>query len=118
MYFNRICDVTRRGDAIRSEAGKSRVAEWAGAARLPSCPGESRGAYSDFQSAVAQANRLALQIALIVILKAEVGDQFFAPEMAQGVLELHQLNEQVVLWVKAGRGHRTLEVKRQPFLNA
>ena len=33
------------------------------------------------------------------------------------VLQLHQLNEQIVLRIKLRRAHRRLEIKTQPFLN-
>src|SRR5437588_4428267 len=38
--------------------------------------------------------------------------------MAQGVLELHQLDEDVVFGIETGRGHRRLEVEREPLLHA
>ncbi len=42
-----------------------------------------------------------------------------SPRMiAQRVLQLHQLNEQVVLRIQPWRGHRALEIERQPLLNA
>src|SRR5258708_25894012 len=47
-----------------------------------------------------------------------MGDQVLALHVAQSILELHQLNEDVVLRVEAGRRHRALEVERQPLLNA
>jgi hypothetical protein len=41
----------------------------------------------------------------VVILQPEMSDQIFATEMTQGVLELHQLNEDVVFGIEGGRGH-------------
>ena len=42
-----------------------------------------------------------------------------SPRMiAQRVLQLHQLNEQVVLRIQPGRVHRALEVEREPLLDA
>src|ERR1700689_633981 len=38
--------------------------------------------------------------------------------MPQRVLQLHQLDEQIVLRIKSRRGHRRLEIKTQPLLNA
>src|SRR5438874_11016907 len=38
--------------------------------------------------------------------------------MTQGVLELHELDEEVVLGIEAGSGHRRLEIKAEPFLDA
>src|SRR5580765_28264 len=55
---------------------------------------------------------------LVVVLTAEVRDELFALEVAQRVLQLHQLNEQVVLRIEAGRVHRRLEVEREPLLDA
>src|SRR5262245_523439 len=54
----------------------------------------------------------------VVILPAEVRDQLFALQIAQRVLQLHQLNEQIVLGVQARRVHRALVVEREPLLNA
>src|SRR5580765_5271606 len=54
----------------------------------------------------------------VVILQAEVGDQILSAHPAQRVFQLHELDENVVLGIKAGRGHGRLEVKRQPLLNA
>src|SRR5687768_10255958 len=56
--------------------------------------------------------------ASVVILQAEVRDEVFAAEVAERVLELHQLDEDVVLGVEAGRGHRRLEVEGEPLLRA
>src|SRR5206468_3073675 len=53
--------------------------------------------------------------ALVVVLGAKVGDELFAAQVAQRVLELHQLNEQVVLGIQPRRGHRALEEERQPL---
>ena len=54
---------------------------------------------------------------LIVVLEPEVCDQFFSDHVSERVLQLHQLNEQVVLRIQAGRMHRALEVERQPLLD-
>src|SRR4051812_9684130 len=45
-------------------------------------------------------------------------DQLFAPEITQRVLQLHQLNEQIVLRIDRRRVDRALEVERQPLLDA
>ena len=45
-------------------------------------------------------------------------DQLLALHIPQRVLELHQLNEQVVLRIELGRVHRRLVVEGQPFLDA
>src|SRR5436190_4656725 len=55
---------------------------------------------------------------LVVVLTTEMGDELFALEEPQRVLQLHQLDEQIVFRVQAGRVHRTLEVERQPLLDA
>src|SRR5262252_6167145 len=54
----------------------------------------------------------------VVVLESEMGDQFLAAQVAQGVLELHQLNEEVVFGVEAGCRLRALEVEGQPLLHA
>src|SRR5215471_8715258 len=54
----------------------------------------------------------------VVVLTAQVGDELFALQITQSVFELHQLDEQIVLWIDGGRMHRTLEVERQPLLDA
>src|SRR3954464_12610744 len=56
--------------------------------------------------------------ASVVVLETEMGDQFLALNVAQRVLQLHQLNEQVVLRIEPRRVHRRLEVERQPLLDA
>src|SRR5687768_12128807 len=70
----------------------------------------SPGGDSDSRPPVAAAS--------VVILQAEVRDEVFAAEVAERVLELHQLDEDVVLGVEAGRGHRRLEVEGEPLLRA
>src|SRR5439155_15285680 len=55
---------------------------------------------------------------LVVVLTAQVGDQLLALQVAQRVLQLHQLNEQIVLGVQTGGVNRTLEVEGQPLLDA
>src|SRR5579864_5917289 len=37
--------------------------------------------------------------------------------MPQRVLQLHELNKQIVLWIEARSRHGRLKVKAQPFLN-
>src|SRR3954469_8535627 len=53
----------------------------------------------------------------VVIFAAEVRDQFLALQVTQRVLQLHQLDEQVVLGIEAGRVHRALVIERQPLLD-
>ena len=45
-------------------------------------------------------------------------NQILAAQMAQRVLQFHQLDENVVFRVQTRSGHRRLEIKRQPFLDA
>src|SRR5512132_3262192 len=54
---------------------------------------------------------------LIVVLEPQMRDELLADHVAQRVLQLHQLNEQIVLGIQAGRVHRTLEVEREPLLD-
>src|SRR5262249_57677568 len=56
--------------------------------------------------------------ASLVILDPEVGDLLLATQVAQRVLQLHQLNEEVVFWIERRSAHRTLEVERQPLLDS
>src|SRR4029450_7431748 len=60
---------------------------------------------------------LVLLVSSVVVLEAQVGDEVLALHVAQGVLQLHELDEQVVLGVEAGRGHGALEVEGQPLLD-
>src|SRR4051812_34115446 len=53
----------------------------------------------------------------VVVLTTKMGDQFFTLQVSERVLELHQLDEQVVLRIQPGCMHRTLEVEGQPFLD-
>ena len=54
---------------------------------------------------------LAEDCCLVVILQSQVRDQVFAAQMSQGVLQLHQLNEQVVFGIKFGGAHRRFEIE-------
>src|SRR3981081_2351036 len=55
---------------------------------------------------------------LVVVLAAKVRDELLALKVPQSVLQLHQLNEQIVLGVDLRRVHRRLEVEREPLLDA
>src|ERR1035437_8239866 len=57
-------------------------------------------------------------VLLVVVFTAEMGDELFALQIPQLVLQLYQLNEEIVLRVQLRRVHRALEVERQPFLHA
>src|SRR5262249_25291745 len=48
---------------------------------------------------------------LVVVLQAEVGDQRLAFQVAQSVLQLHQLDEQIVLGIESRRSHRRLQIE-------
>src|SRR4026208_1025232 len=54
---------------------------------------------------------------LVVVLTAQMRDELFALQIPQRVLQLHQLDEQVMLRVETGRVHRALVIERQPFLD-
>src|SRR5438046_7845356 len=45
-------------------------------------------------------------------------DELFTFHIPEGVLQLHQLNEEIVFGVELWRVHGTLEVKGEPFLDA
>src|SRR5215472_19082166 len=62
--------------------------------------------------------RVRRYILSIVVLQPQVRNQFLAPQVTQGVLQLHELNEEIVLRVECRRHHGALEVKRKPFLDA
>src|SRR5206468_9455756 len=57
-------------------------------------------------------------LALIVILQPQMRDQLFTLQVTQRVLQLHQLNEQIMLRVEPRRMHRRLEEEAQPLLDA
>src|SRR5512138_1278011 len=54
---------------------------------------------------------------LFVIVEAEVRDELLARDVAQRVLELRELDEEIVLGVEPLADHRALEVERQPLLD-
>src|SRR6266481_6800305 len=54
----------------------------------------------------------------VVILKAQMGDQLFAAQVAQRIFELHQLDKQVMFRIQPRNRHRRLEIKAEPFLNS
>src|SRR5512143_3757839 len=60
----------------------------------------------------------ARDIELVVVLGAEVGDELITLGVAERVLQLHELDEQVVLRVQALLRHRALPVEAQPLLDA
>src|SRR5439155_21937432 len=57
-------------------------------------------------------------LAMLVVLEPQVRNLFLTPQVAQGVLQFSELNEEVVLGVEEGSTHRALEVEGQPLLNA
>src|SRR5260370_41244687 len=63
-------------------------------------------------------SRLPTTCSLIVVFKAEMGDEFFTPHPAQRVLQFHELDEEVMLGIQTRRSHRRLEIERKPFLDA
>src|SRR5674476_1439579 len=54
----------------------------------------------------------------LIVLQSEMRDLLFAHQMTQRVLEFRLLNEEIVLGLKAWRGHRALVEEREPLLNA
>src|SRR5215510_7217438 len=59
----------------------------------------------------------AQHLALLIVLDPQVCNLLLTPQVAQGVLQLGELNEEVVLGVEEGSAHRALEVEGQPLLN-
>jgi hypothetical protein len=55
---------------------------------------------------------------LVVVLEAQVGDEVFAHDVAQRVLQLHRLDEEVVFRIQAGGALGALEEEAEPLLNA
>src|SRR4051812_19307237 len=55
---------------------------------------------------------------LVVVLAPKMGYELFTLEISQRVLEFHELDEQVVLGIETRGMNRTLEVEREPFLDA
>jgi hypothetical protein len=49
--------------------------------------------------------RMGPMLLLVVVFQAQVGNQGFALDVAQGVFQLHQLNEEIMLRVKPGSRH-------------
>ena len=48
---------------------------------------------------------------LVVVFESEMRDHLFAAKVAERVLQLHQLDEQIVLRIQARRRLRRLEVE-------
>src|SRR5436190_22066307 len=53
---------------------------------------------------------------LIVIVETEVRNQVFASHPAQSILQLHQLNEQIMLRIEARSRHWAFKIEAQPLL--
>ena len=54
---------------------------------------------------------------LVVVFVPQVRDELFADHPAQGVLQLHHLDEEIIFRVQARGCHGALVVEGQPFLN-
>src|SRR5438105_7091682 len=54
----------------------------------------------------------------VVVFQTQVRDQTFAHQMAESILQLHELDEQIVLGIELGRGHGRIKIEAQPFLNS
>src|SRR5579872_3211564 len=52
----------------------------------------------------------------VIVFRPQMGNDVFPHHPAQRVLQLHQLNEQIVFWIKVLRSHGALEIKAQPLL--
>ena len=63
-------------------------------------------------------SHLSLTTSSVVILQPEVRDHLLAHQVAHRVLQLHRLDEQVVLRIQPRGRHRRLKVKAQPLLDA
>ena len=66
----------------------------------------------------AQRKATAPAVGSVVVFEAQVGDEVGAHDVAKGVLELHGLDEEIVLGIEALAGLRRLEVEAQPLLYA
>jgi len=55
---------------------------------------------------------------LVVVIQPEVCDLGFSHEIAECVLQLHQLNEQIVLRIECRRALGALKIEGEPFLDA
>src|SRR4051812_35875684 len=54
----------------------------------------------------------------VVVLKPEVGDELLAFQVAERVLQLHGLNEQIVLRIESRLGHGRFQIEAEPLLYA
>src|SRR6266436_2817235 len=54
----------------------------------------------------------------VVVFQTQMRNQLFALQVPEGVLQLHQLDEQIVFGVESRCRHWRLEVEAQPLLNA
>src|SRR6516165_8177119 len=55
---------------------------------------------------------------LVVVFEAEVGDEVGAHDVAERVLELHRLDEEMVLGVESFTRLRRLQIEAEPLLDA
>src|SRR5437899_7718192 len=55
---------------------------------------------------------------LVVVFQPEVRNQVLAAQVAQSILQLHELNKDVVFRIETRRRLGRFEVERKPFLNA
>jgi myo-inositol-1-phosphate synthase len=82
---------------------------------VPICGKDYKTGQTMIKTVLATTDRLRRSV---VVLESQVGDQLFPSKVAQRVLELHELDEDVVLGIQPGRRHRALEVEREPLLHA
>src|SRR5262245_22850886 len=54
---------------------------------------------------------------LVIVFAPQVGDELLTLQVPQRVLQLHQLDEEIVLGIETGRVHGALEIEREPLLD-
>ncbi len=110
----------RIGPRARCDQCDRRVAWWSRESLRAGCVGEAcsrRGVHRLGRRVLGEYVRSDRRYESVVFV-AEVRDEIFVHHPAHRVLQLHRLNEQVVLRIQVRRCHRTLEVEAQPFLRA
>src|SRR5687767_9894183 len=55
---------------------------------------------------------------LLVVVQPQVRNRLLTGQVPQRVLQLHLLNEQIMLRIQSRRGHWALEIEGQPLLDA
>src|SRR6185437_3195746 len=73
--------------------------------------------YYQYKTAVLKV-RLAQHHFSVVIFQSQVRDHLLTAQVAQRVLKLHGLDEEIMFGIETWSSHRRFEVKAQPFLDA